>query len=137
MNNAQKEAPRGRVDIHKATLVDVILIVIIILVAGGLIIKTKFGLQSSKATEASIYHDGKLFERLSLDKNQERVLLNGKMIVEVRDKRIRVKQSDCPRKICVTTGWIRHAGEAIVCVPFKTLIEIKSSTAPLVDAVVF
>jgi len=53
-----------------------------------------------------------------------------------KDKKVRVKKSECPRQLCANIGWIQHTGEAIICVPFKTLIEVKSADAPVVDAVV-
>ena len=74
---------------------------------------------------------------MTLDKDQEISLLNGKMLIEIKGKKLRVKKSECPRQVCVNAGWIRLAGENIICVPFKTLIEVKSTGAPLVDAVVF
>jgi len=100
-------------------------------------VRSKLGLnwQSFSANEASIYYDGKLSKRLALNKDQEIVLLNGKMLVEIKENKIRVKRSECPRQVCVNTGWIQYTGEAIICVPFKTLIEIKSPETPVVDAV--
>ncbi len=139
MNSSQKNVSKQRVDLFKVTPVDIVIIICILLLAAGLMLRTKFGRnwQSSGAIEAAVYYDGKLSERLALNKDQEIVLLNGKMLVEIKENKIRVKRSDCPRQICVNTGWIQYTGEAIVCVPFKTLIEIKSPEAPAVDAVVY
>ncbi|MFC1815625.1 NusG domain II-containing protein [Thermodesulfobacteriota bacterium] len=139
MNSSQEKTSNQRVDLYKVTPIDIVIIFCILLLAAGLILRTKLGLnwQSSGAIEAAVYHDGKLSERPALDKDQEVVLLNGKMLVEIKENKIRVKRSDCPRQVCVNTGWIQHTGEAIVCVPFKTLIEIKSPESPAVDAVVY
>lgn len=126
-------------DFYKITAFDGVLIALILLFSIGFILHTKLGLnwQSSNVAEASLYHEGKLFKQLKLDKDQEIILLNGKMLVEVKEGRIRVRKSDCPRQICVNTGWIRHPGETIVCVPNKVLIEVKSTGPPIVDAVVY
>ena len=134
-----RNASKHRVDIYKITFIDVIVIVCILLLSGGIILKTKLGpiWQSDKESKASVYHDGKLHKHLKLDEDQEIILLNGKMVVEIKGKKVRVKKSECPRRLCVNIGWIQHTGEAIICVPFKTLIEIKSAEAPAVDAVVF
>ena len=139
VDGVNRNASKHRVDIYKITFVDVIVIVCILLLSGGIILKAKRGLiwQSEKVTNASVYHDGKLHKRLKLAEDQEIILLNGKMVVEIKEKKVRVKKSECPRQLCVNTGWIRHTGEAIICVPFKTVIEIKSADAPVVDAVVF
>ena len=134
-----KNASKPRIDIYKITLVDVIVIVCILLLSTGIILNAKLGLiwKSEKVTNASVHHDGKLHKHLKLVEDQELVLLNGKMVVEIKGKKVRVKKSDCPRQVCVNIGWIQHSGEAIICVPFKTLIEIKSAATPQVDAVVF
>lgn len=139
VDRVNRDASRHRVDIYKITFVDAIVIVLILLLATGVILKTTLGLnwQFTKNRQASIYHDGKLNKHLKLAEDQEVILLDGKMVVEIKGKKVRVKKSDCPRQLCVKTGWIQHSGEAIVCVPFKTVIEIESAGAPAVDAVVF
>ncbi|CAB1058949.1 hypothetical protein D1BOALGB6SA_3707, partial [Olavius sp. associated proteobacterium Delta 1] len=130
-----RNASRHRVDIYKITVADVIVIVCILLLSVGIILQAKLGLiwQSQKVTQASVYHDGKLHKHLKLAEDQEIILLNGKMVVEIKGKKVRVKKSTCPRQLCVNIGWIQHTGEAIICVPFKTLIEVKSADAPVVD----
>ncbi|MCP4353717.1 MAG: NusG domain II-containing protein, partial [Desulfobacterales bacterium] len=57
-------------------------------------------------------------------------------IIETKQGGIRIKKSDCPRQICVNTGWIKTPGRIIVCVPNKILIEIKSEKPLFLDAVV-
>lgn len=139
MDIEEKDDPKQRVDLKKITFFDIILIVFILLLSAGFILKTKLGdhFKLSRAIEANIFHDGKMHRQTALEKNQEIILLDGKMLVEIKDKKIRVKESECPRQLCVNMGWIKHPGENLVCVPFKTLIEIKSSNEPVVDAVVF
>jgi hypothetical protein len=124
---------------NRPTIFDAVLVGLIVLFSIGIMVHTGFGLdrKSPNVLEASIYHEGELLNRLKLDRDQEVKLLDGKMLVEVREKRIRVEKSECPRQICVNTGWIRYPGESIVCVPFKILIEITPTVSPTVDAVVF
>ena len=128
-----------RVDIDKLTFWDIVLIVFILVLSTGIILKSKLGLnwQSPGVAHASIYQSGKLDKLLELDKDQQIILLDGKMIVEIKGKKIRVKKSDCPRQVCVRIGWIAHSGEAITCVPYKTVIEIGSAKNTVIDAVVF
>jgi hypothetical protein len=130
-----------RVDLKRITLLDVIAIVLLLLLSTSVILHNKLGsnLPWARVAEASIFRDGELlFQHLRLDKDQEVVLLNGHMMLEVKDGRLRVKESDCPRRICLHTGWIQHPGETIVCLPNKMVIEIDSSgSSPRVDAVVY
>ena len=134
----KRDNPAGKEGFYRLTPFDVVLIVLILFASTGVILFTELGLnwQLSETPEAVVYHEGKLLEHLSLDKDREITLLEGKMILEIKDERIRVKKSDCPRQICVSRGWIKRPGQVIVCVPNKILIEIKKPAAPLLDAVV-
>jgi hypothetical protein len=128
-----------RIDLGKVTLLDIIVIALILFLSTAVILHDKLGinLPSAGAAEAAVFQDGKLCQRLKLDKDQEVVLFNGRMLLELKDGRIRVKESDCPRRICLHTGWIQHPGETIVCVPNKMVIEINASGSPRVDAVAY
>lgn len=135
----QQDAIKRRVRLDKITFFDGVVIVSILLLSVGILLKTQFNANRnpSKMMAGAVYHDGKLEERLALDKDREINLLDGKMRIEVRGKKLRVQKSACPRQLCVKTGWIQYTGETIICVPFKTLIEINSPRTPVVDAVVF
>jgi len=130
---------KQRVALRKLTPFDVVVILFIMLLAVGIIFRNRLSLsrRPSEAIEVAVYHDGKIHQHLALDKDQEISLLNGKMLIEIKEKKLRVKKSECPRQVCVNVGWIRFTGETIICVPYKTLIEMKSTGVPLVDAVVF
>ena len=84
----------------------------------------------------AIHHRGKLLEKVGLEKDTIVVLPDGHMKIEVKDSRVRAAWSDCPNQICVNTGWIKTAGEIIVCVPNEVLIEIEATDVPPLDAVV-
>ena len=122
---------------YKVTVIDVALVVLILFFSIGAILYTKLGLNAhlSKVPEAYVYQEGKLVKSLRLDKDQEVIL--GRMLLEIKEGRIRVRESDCPRKICVNTGWIKTPGQVIACVPNKVLVEIKSAGSPFLDAVVY
>ncbi len=74
--------------------------------------------------------------------NQDRVInmdgQDGFCVVEVEAGRVRVKKSDCPKKLCQSQGWIDDIGELIVCLPHQTVINVssKNTEASEVDAVV-
>lgn len=125
--------------LSRITPVDVIIILLILTTSVSLILWAQFGISGdfSDNASAAVYHDGKLIEHISLDQNQELELLDGKMVMEVRDHRVRIKHSECPRRLCVQRGWVSHNGEAIVCVPFKTSIEVASKQKAPVDAIVY
>ena len=126
-------------DFYKVTVFDVVFIVLILFFSIGAILHTSLGLnrQLPRALEASVYHEGKLFGHPKLDRDREISLLNGRMSIEIKQGRIRVSESDCPRKICVNAGWIKSPGQIIACVPNKVLLEVKSAGSPFLDAVVY
>ncbi len=91
--------------------------------------------QSQGGKTALIYEKNKLLEKVSLDKEGIITLLNGKMQIEVKKGKIRVREADCPQHLCVNMGWIQYGGQNIICVPNKVSIEVKSNGLPLIDAV--
>lgn len=56
--------------------------------------------------------------------------------VEIDGKKARVKDSDCPDKICVNTGWIALPGQSAVCLPNRFSIVIKSKKQNEVDVAI-
>lgn len=130
---------KERVELRKITFPDVVVIASILLVTTGALLKDKLERlgEGYSVSEVSVFQDGILNTTFKLSEDQDFAMRDGKMIIEVKSGRVRVKKSECPRQVCVSTGWIQHPGETIICVPYAALIEIKSSGKPLVDAVVF
>ncbi len=134
-----KDIAKGRIELNRLTVPDAIVIFLILSLSVALIAQAALGSwnTSSMPLEAGIYHEGKLLKRLSLQEDRQYSLEDGKMLIEVKGGKIRVVKSDCPRQVCLRIGWIAHPGEAITCVPFKTVIEIGSTGKTALDAVVF
>lgn len=60
----------------------------------------------------------------------------GKTIIEIKQQKIRIKDSQCPKKLCVKQGWIKSG--VIVCLPNKVVVTIgsnKDNVDTLVDAI--
>ena len=134
-----REIVNSRIALHRLTVPDAIVIVSILSLSLALIVHAAIdtGTLSPQPTEAAIFHDGKLVKRLTLKKDQQVWLNDGKMLIEIKDGKIRVIRSECPHQVCVRVGWITHPGEAITCVPYKTVIEVGSAKDTAIDAVVF
>lgn len=118
---------------------DVVLIIGILLGSAGWLLGSSLDRPESSfsSKEIFIYHDGSLIERLAVKVNQDVSLLKGQMVLEIQDSKIRIKHSNCPRQFCVHQGWVTYDGESIICVPYKTLIEVQSAARPVVDAVIY
>jgi hypothetical protein len=85
---------------------------------------------------ASIYIDGKEFERLRLNKNTDRSFQSkkGKINVAVKNGQAWVSDSSCHQKICLFHPPVFQAGERIICAPNNFLLEIQGSG--IVDTVI-
>jgi hypothetical protein len=73
-------------------------------------------------TDVIIEIDGKPEYKFPLNINRTFQVsgLDGKMVIEIREKKVRVAESDCPKKYCVKQGWVSKG--VIVCLPNKILV---------------
>ena len=131
-------ASDDEINFRKATQSETVLIAVIVLFSIAAILWNWSG--GSEGDQhggmVAVHHKGKLLEKVGLEKDTMVVLRDGRMKVEVKDSKVRVAWSDCPNQICVNTGWIKTAGDIIVCVPNEVLIEIEATDVPALDAVV-
>ena len=119
---------------------DLLLIAIILIVSLGI----SLHLFSSKdnPTVAELYINNKLAKVIPL--SQEGYFKykydNVSFSVDVKEGRVRISESNCPRKVCVHQGWISHSGESIICVPNKVVVKIRGEEKMVkgkVDAITF
>ncbi len=78
---------------------------------------------------AEIRVNNEVVQTLDLNRNT-RITLQGKnnitLVIVVDNGSVYVESSECPDKICVNKGRISKEYETIVCLPAKTIIEIKT-----------
>lgn len=93
--------------------------------------------RTGTGTTAVITLDGDEVERIDLSRVTEPYTLSftGKggitNVVEVQPGAIRVKEADCPDRICVKQGWIRTGVAPIVCLPNALTITIEGGESGL------
>lgn len=131
-------ASDAEVNFRKVTRSEKLLIAVIVLFSIAAILWNWSGdsKNGKNGGMVAINYGGKLLEKVGLEKDTIIVLPNREMKIEVKDSRVRAAWSDCPNQLCVNRGWIKTAGEIIVCVPNKVLIEIEATDLPALDAVV-
>lgn len=93
---------------------------------------------NKKGETIQVIYDGEIIKELSV--NTDTVYspeFNPNIIIEVKDKKVHFKTSDCPDKVCVHTGWLSKAGQTAVCLPNKISIVVKpgSNSKDNVDTV--
>lgn len=103
---------------------DLIFILILLAVSIVIILIMRFNKKTGYSVKISA--DGKTVKTLSLDKDTEYVFESDKgyNIVVIKDGEVCVKEADCPDKICVNHKKISNAGETIICLPHKLVVEI-------------
>lgn len=129
-------------NIHNLGLLfgDFIVIFLAVLMAAGLLFfLTAYG-KGEGAPYAEIRVGERLVQTVELHAGQMKQFSAngslGKCIIEANDGKIRVKSASCSDQVCLNTGWINKPGQAIVCLPNKLVVSIKSEDAhPEVDAI--
>lgn len=102
---------------------DAILILVIIIIASiGFGVKFLF---AEKGGTVTITVDGNEYGTYSLEKNQE-IDIDGHNTVVIEDGVVHMEDADCPDKLCIKQGEIDSNGQKIVCLPNKTVVEVKS-----------
>lgn len=108
----------------RVTVFDVILMAVILSSAALALQRVWQG--GADRLVADIYVRGRLIEARPLDTDGVFPVGDGTMVtIEVKDGRVRVAESDCPRRTCARMGWASRAGQTIVCVPNRLLIQIR------------
>jgi hypothetical protein len=94
---------------------------------------------SAGARTARVIEQGVVIKNIDLTKDADISikLKKGFMDLEVRQGRLRANKCSCPEKVCMGMGWIGKTGQSIVCVPNKTLVEVRGSENIDYDAVAY
>lgn len=108
-------------NLYKVSVYDILLIGA--LVVSPVLALSPLWLNDQNNEEVFVYQDNKLIEVQSL--NQTRVISLTNIQVDIDKGKIRVVESNCPKHICMHIGWIDRPGQTIVCVPNKTMIEVR------------
>lgn len=105
---------------------DISLIVFLILIS---LFSFPFLLKKEEATVANIYFENKivLTVDLSIDNHYEVEGVNGKVLLEVKNGKIRVNEENSPLHLCSKQGYISKSYESIICLPNKIYVEIDSN----------
>ena len=85
---------------------------------------------------ANVYYDDEIILTVSLDKDNS-YKVNGslsEMIIIVKNKKIKVLESDCKDHICVNQGFIFRENQTITCLPNKIFIKLEKKDS-LIDVV--
>ena len=83
---------------------------------------------SSEGSIVVVKVDGAVIKELPLNQDAEFTVpgyQGGINSITIRNGSVLVSDADCPDKLCVKMGRINRAGETIVCLPHRVVVEIK------------
>ena len=115
----------------RAGAADIAVCIAIILLAASLLL---FGRRSEGGYAVVSTADGEYSYRLDRNMTKNIVSGNHNLTLEIKDGAVRIKDSDCPDKLCVASGWTRDPSKLIVCAPAKVLVRISSKGGDCSDA---
>lgn len=101
-------------------------VILILAIVGFLIFKVT--LKSGNTVLVSV--NGEEQYRYSISENKEFTVKtgeNGKNIntIVIEDRKVFMKEADCPDKICVRHRAISNSGETIVCLPHRVVVSVE------------
>ena len=109
---------------------DIILVLSMVIIAAAAFLIINFAVKKD-GSYAVIKVDGKVIKTLDLNSGETTIEVNGYQggvnKVVINDGKVSMTEADCPDELCVKTGKISRAGETIVCLPHRVVVEIKGS----------
>jgi hypothetical protein len=113
-------------------IISFILICVLFIVSNAVTNKAK-----GEVLYAIVTIEGKQKYKLDMNEDVEIVLspdkyssLLGEMIIEIKDKKVRVKKEESPLHYCSMQGWVESVARPIVCLPNAVIITIMGQATP-------
>ena len=121
---------------------DIILLVTVLLLscAGILFVNYRKNSVKTDIAKAKVLMsvDGKVEQEIDLSKDGDYAIVNDNgdfNTINITQGVVRMKEANCPDKLCIHQGKISKNGETIVCRPHGLIVEIKSDDNPELDIV--
>jgi len=114
--------------------------IVVLLIAAGAIgwSYAALWLHNGSALEVEIWSRGQRVETLVLAEDRQLEITGalGVSHIEIKDAQVRFLDSPCSNKLCVLSGWHRHAGDTTACLPNQVSVRILGRD-PRYDAINF
>lgn len=102
--------------------------IIILFVAMGIVAASAVWAYGPKSGDVKVVikaQSGEWIYPLSPDREVKVPGPLGDTLVEIRDKKVRIKDSPCPNKTCVAAGAISESGQWLACLPNQVLVRVE------------
>lgn len=106
---------------------DIVFILAILGMGVSLLLYIYFGGQKQPMVVVRV--DGKMVKEFLLEDSVHYQIegVGGTNTLCIAERNVWLEEADCPDQICVRTGKIRCAGQSIICLPHKVVVEIKEA----------
>ena len=113
-----------------------IFIIVLTLILAGSIQVTHLYMNKDAGKYVNIYKDAKLYTSLKINENKTIEIKDNDEynIIVVENGKVYMKDANCNDKICVKTGKIYGAGQSIICLPHKIVVEISGEKKGIDDS---
>lgn len=114
-----------------------VLIILITLALAGIIQGINhYIINNDSGKYVNIYKDGKLYTSLKINESKTIVIKDKEdyNIVVVENGKVYMKDANCKDKVCVNSGIITGAGQSIICLPHKIVVEITGERKGIDDS---
>ncbi|KRQ86726.1 hypothetical protein ABG79_01478 [Caloramator mitchellensis] len=113
-----------------------IIIIVITLILAGSIQVAHFYMNRNAGKYVNIYKDAKLYTSLKINENKTIEIKDADdiNIIVVENGKVYMKDANCSDKVCVDTGIITGAGQSIICLPHKIVVEIAGERKGIDDS---
>lgn len=115
---------------------DIKLIIIVVCIISLCIFFIHFNKEEGNTAE--VYYENKLILSVDLNINDIYTVDGelGDVVIEVRDRKVRVVKENSPKNICSKEGYISDSSKPLICLPNKIVIKIVDSNNNI-DGVVY
>ena len=120
----------GNEPIHKWTFADLLAIGVVVCI--GLYSLMMQQTSVSEVTEVLVFRDGVQVAAFppDVDRYVDLAEYGVNMVLEIRDRHVRVHSSDCKQQICVRRSWLVKPRESVFCLPNNITGELAGENAP-------
>lgn len=114
---------------------DIKLIIVLFIIIGCVFIF--INVTKEDGSMAEVYYEDKKILTIDLNIDREYVIDGelGDVVLEVKNRKIRVKEENSPKHICSKEGFIGDSSRTLICLPNKIIIKIVGDND--IDGVVY
>lgn len=120
---------------NRITKGDIILIAAIIIVTVLLFINS---FSNGNSLKAEIYLEGERVKEIELESvSDSYTIIVGSCELLIENDGVSFLSSECEDKLCIKSGKLKRAGDAMACVPQRVVVSIKSDKEKQPDGVTY